>query len=301
MSTFRITYDGPALQESQMDVRDLAPALLAVGDLLEAATSALYGDRVKPQVDVRGSFKTGCFGIDFALAADWVSRIKDLMAGNDVTAATNALAILGALGWTVQKVVKPGLFSVLSWLKGRAIDRVELRDNIAVLHVQGEFLEIEMQVLTLLRDVSVRKGCEKILQPMDNPGITSLTVGDDLGGVAQSITPVQRTWYATPDIVDELLVDDVRKMVFSIVSLAFKDDNKWRLHDGSTTLHAAISDTAFLSRVDANQVNFAKGDILVCQVRVRQWQTLNGAKTDYDVEQVLEHRTPGRQLSLPGI
>lgn len=284
-----------------MDVRDLAPALLAVGDLLEAATNALYGDRVKPQVDVRGSFKTGSFGIDFALAADWVSRIKDLMAGSEVTAITNSIGILAALGWSVQKVVKPGLFSVLAWLKGRAIDRVELRDNLAVLHVQGELLEIEFQVLTLLRDVSVRRGCEKILQPMDNPGITSLTVGDDAGNVAQAISPAQRTWFATPEIADELLVDDVRKMVFSIVSLAFKDDNKWRLHDGSTTLHAAISDSAFLAKVDANQINFAKGDILVCQVRVRQWQTLSGAKTDYDVEQVLEHRTPGRQLSLPGI
>ena len=301
MNTFRMTYDGPALQDSQMDVRDLAPALLAVGSLLEAASSALYGDRVKPQVDVRGSFKTGSFGVDFSLVADWVSRIKDMMAGEDATAAANALALLGALGWSVQKAGKPGLFTVLAWLKGRPIERVALQDHLATLHVQGELLEIEIQVLTLLRDVSVRRGCEKILQPMDNPGITRLTVGDDAGQIAQSIAAEQRSWFATPEIADELLVDDVRKMVFSIVALAFKDDNKWRLHDGSATLHAAISDASFLAKVDANQINFAKGDILVCQVRVRQWQTLNGAKTDYEVERVLEHRTPGRQLSLPGI
>ena len=174
MNTFRMTYDGPALQDSQMDVRDLAPALLAVGSLLEAASSALYGDRVKPQVDVRGSFKTGSFGVDFSLVADWVSRIKDMMAGEDATAAANALALLGALGWSVQKAGKPGLFTVLAWLKGRPIERVALQDHLATLHVQGELLEIEIQVLTLLRDVSVRRGCEKILQPMDNPGITRL-------------------------------------------------------------------------------------------------------------------------------
>lgn len=301
MSTFRITYDGPELASSQMDVRDLAPALLAVGDLLEATTGALYGDRVKPQVNVRGSFKTGSFGIDFSLAADWTSRIRDMLAGNDATSAANALAILGALGWVAKKTIFPGLFSVLAWLKGRAIERVELQENIAVLHVQGESLEIELQVLTLLRDVSVRGCCEKVLQPLDNPGITSLVIGDDDGSIFQKVETSQREWFAKPPLTEELLVDDVRKMVFSIVSLAFKDDNKWRLHDGASTLHATISDTQFLARVDANQVNFAKGDVLVCEVRVKQWQTLTGARTEYEVERVIEHRTPGRQYSLPGI
>ena len=54
MSRFRVTYDGPALESSEMDVRELAPALLAIGDLLEASTQALCGDQVRPRVNVRG-------------------------------------------------------------------------------------------------------------------------------------------------------------------------------------------------------------------------------------------------------
>lgn len=59
MSDFRITYDGPALNMSEMDVRELAPALLAIGDLLTASVSVLCGDKIQPQVNVKGSFKTG--------------------------------------------------------------------------------------------------------------------------------------------------------------------------------------------------------------------------------------------------
>lgn len=70
---FRITYDGPALITHEMDVRTLAPALLAMGELLDAATQALYAERVKAQINVRASFQTGSFGIDFALATDWLS------------------------------------------------------------------------------------------------------------------------------------------------------------------------------------------------------------------------------------
>ncbi|TSE29044.1 hypothetical protein [Tepidimonas charontis] len=35
MSNVRITYDGPALDAHAMDVRALAPALMAFGDLCE--------------------------------------------------------------------------------------------------------------------------------------------------------------------------------------------------------------------------------------------------------------------------
>ncbi|KAF1035064.1 MAG: hypothetical protein GAK33_04972 [Burkholderia lata] len=37
-------------------------------------------------------------------------------------------------------------------------------------------------------------------------------------------------------------------------SLAFKDDNKWRLHDGASTIQTAITDTCFLSCVNNSQL-----------------------------------------------
>ncbi|XNL40222.1 hypothetical protein NBN09_00690 [Burkholderia lata] len=104
-----------------------------------------------------------------------------------------------------------------------------------------------------------------------------------------------------PDQADMLILDENCKIAFSIVSLAFKDDNKWRLYDGAGTIHAAIADIDFLKRVDNNQVSFSKGDVPVCNVRVQQWQTADGAKTEYEVTQVLEHRPAARQIQLPGL
>jgi hypothetical protein len=40
---FKVSYNGVALQEGRLDVRDLAPALLAVGSLFDAANRALNG------------------------------------------------------------------------------------------------------------------------------------------------------------------------------------------------------------------------------------------------------------------
>ena len=83
----------PALESSEMDVRELAPALLAIGDLLDASTRALCGNQVRPRVNVRGSFKTGSFGIDFTLATSLLGRMRDMLSGNEGTALANAVTI----------------------------------------------------------------------------------------------------------------------------------------------------------------------------------------------------------------
>ncbi|MEN8514347.1 hypothetical protein [Burkholderia sp. RS02] len=299
MSRFRVTYDGPALESSEMDVRELAPALLAIGDLLDASTRALCGDQVRPQVNVRGSFKTGSFGVDFTLATSLLGRMRDMLSGNEGTALANAVTILTALGIAAPRARK-GLFAVLKWLRGREIQQVRMQDHTAVLHVDGDELEIDLPVLTLLRDVRVRNATAQVLAPLAREGIVMFAAGTDTE-VIETVTRNEIAWFIAPEQADALLLDEHRKMAFSIVSLAFKDDNKWRLYDGSSTIHAAITDTRFLSRVNNSQISFSKGDVLVCNVRMQQWQTSDGAKTEYEVTDVLEHRPAGLQIQLPGL
>lgn len=299
MSRFRVTYDGPALESSEMDVRELAPALLAIGDLLDASTRALCGDQVRPQVNVRGSFKTGSFGIDFTLATSLLGRMRDMLSGNESTALANAVTILTALGIAAPRARK-GLFAALKWLRGREIRQVRMQDHTAVLHVDGDELEIDLPVLTLLRDVRVRNATAQVLAPLAREGIAMFAAGTDTE-VIETVARNEIAWFLAPEQADALLLDEHRKMAFSIVSLAFKDDNKWRLYDGSSTIHAAITDTRFLSRVNNSQISFSKGDVLVCNVRMQQWQTSDGAKTEYEVTDVLEHRPAGLQIQLPGL
>jgi hypothetical protein len=51
-ATITIAYDGPALRYHAMDVRDLAPAMLGVGQLFDAANSALNGENARVRVQV---------------------------------------------------------------------------------------------------------------------------------------------------------------------------------------------------------------------------------------------------------
>jgi len=282
--TFRLTYDGPAMAESQMDVRDLAPALLAMGDLLEASTRVLYGDRVKSRVDVRGAFRTGSFGIDFSLATDWLRFARDIFAGDNASAAANAIEILGLLGVIAWKG-GGGLLGLLKQLRGRKITKVEvIGEGCSRLCVDDECYEVETRVLNLLRDVGVRTALDQALAPLDREGVDTFAVGGEDNPLWFVIHNDERWWFRTPEVEDLLLI--------------FKEDNKWRLHDGAATIHAVISDEEFLSGVNHNRISFTKGDILICTVRVRQRQTQSGARTDYEVTRVLEHRSAAMQLPL---
>ena len=89
----------------------------------------------------------------------------------------------------------------------------------------------------------------------------------------------------------------MRRYAFSIVSLAFKEDNKWRLTDGQNTFSVLMKDEAFQYKVDNNDIAFAKGDVLVCDLRTVQWQVEDGVKSEYEVVRVVTHRS-ARQLYL---
>ena len=73
--------------------------------------------------------------------------------------------------------------------------------------------------------------------------------------------------------------------------MTFKDQNKWRVHDGQSAFFTAMDDGEFLNKVNAGE-RFGKGDVLV--VDLQQIQTVsNGTlRTEFRILKVHEHRAP---------
>ena len=293
-ATFVVVYDGPALREHAMDVRDLAPAMLALGQLFDAANTALHGDDRRIKVRVQAT-EPGSFQIAFEVVQTLGENLIALFSGPDATAAANLVTLVtGGTGATY------GLFKLVKWLRGKSPSRVEkLPDNSVRLTIGDETLDIPLDLLRLYQDIPVRAAAQKVIEePLKKDGIDSFEIRES-GSTVVRVEKSEAVYFAKPQIPDETLVNELRRSAFSIISLAFKEDNKWRLNDGTNAISADIDDKDFLLKVDTNQVSFSKGDILICDVRVVQKQTDLGLRTEYTVERVVEHRPAARQLPLP--
>lgn len=290
---FTIAYSGPALDDGAMDVRDLAPALMALGQLLDAANQNLNGDAAQIKLQVKAT-KQGRFEISFEFVQNWSTQVLHFFASPEASGATNLL------NWVLGITGVPSLLWLIKRFSGKSPTAVEkLRGNKMRLTLESESVEVPLELLRLYQDVAVRIAAQKLIEePLKHPGITSFSVKKD-GVAVETVTKEDAVSFAKPALPDEVLIDDVRRSAFSIVALAFKDDNKWRLSDGNTQISVSISDAEFLRKVDVSQISFTKGDILICHVRVTQRRTPDGLKTDHVVEKVVEHRPAARQLPLP--
>src|SRR5690349_13753166 len=100
-ASFTIAYDGSALRDGAMDVRDLAPALLAVGQLFDAANAVLNRDQATVRISVKAT-GSGSFEISSDVLQNLVSQVTTFLAGDHVVAAINLKEIVvggGGLFW----------------------------------------------------------------------------------------------------------------------------------------------------------------------------------------------------------
>jgi hypothetical protein len=296
--TFHVLYDGPALANHEMDVRDLAPALLALGQVLEEANSAINDGRAKVQVQVRASFKTGCFGIELDLVQSLIQQAQSLFTQDHIASAKTLLEWVGLVMGGKEGVST--LIGFMKWLRGRKIDKIVLLDNGNMKVVlDEESLEVESQIIELFRRSDLRKALEGVLKPLDKDGIDKFAVVNR----TQSqefvvIDKSERVYFTAPAPQAETLSEEEIVMNLQLVNVAFRDDNKWRFSDGNSTFFALVEDIDFLNKVQGNEP-FSRGDIL--RARLRRIQVLSGEdmKTEYRLLQVLDHRRSGVQLPMP--
>jgi hypothetical protein len=292
---FHVVYDGPALTEHRMDVRDLAPALVAFADLFTAANKEINGDAAEVRVQVNASFKAGSFGIDLVASQHLLSQIKDIFAGNGATAISNGWTVLQIVGFTGGGLAG-GLVGLLRLLKGRRPVKIEQKGDVATVWMtQTETIEVERDVIRLYRNSVVRTSLEKVVSPLEREGITDFGVVVN-GQVVLDVHDDEVASFsaAASDADAEIVSDTTTRKMLLIESLAFKDGNKWRVHDGTATFHASIEDKEFLAKIDAGE-RFGKGDVLV--VDLRQVQSIVNAKlvNESIIVKVLEHRQPLQQ------
>jgi hypothetical protein len=158
--------------------------------------------------------------------------------------------------------------------------------------------DIPRELLELYKNYAVRKAVEGIIKPLKSDGITKFKVKNNKKETIYEATKEDAIFFDAPPIPEEQLQTDIKTMYFSLVSISFKENNKWLLNDGNSTVNISIEDTAFIDKIKRNKIAFSCGDTLKCEVRITQKRTAAGLKTEYEILEVKEHKPAYKQLEL---
>lgn len=283
MSDFTLTYDGPALQEGRMPVRDLAPALLALGELFQEVNAIV--DPVAPPVslEIRAT-EQGSFGVDLNLAralGEFLSRPEIQQVG----------LLVGLVADSAY-----GILAFLRWLRHRQIvSRTPDPDrpgSVAVEDNEGNVVVIQNSVVNIYDSPRARALAREVIRPLKEPGVEELRMERPQQETLR-IRKGETEAFDAP-IPDETLTEQELTMYLTVVSPVFTRGNKWKFSGlGIPTFWAEIKDESFWDRVEARRDLFGYGDLLNARMNMRQVRTETGRlDTDWTILEVLDH-TPG--------
>ncbi len=299
MESFRVTYDGVALEDGTMTVRDLAGALLAIGKAVEDANRVLNGDKSRIKVTVK-AVKAGSCTIDLLCDQSWFQAFKDFFTGEDLVTLT---ALLGFLGFSAKDIAKGATSTLLrfvKWVRGRAIKSISTMQSgsVTVVLEDGAEADVPEPVVRLYQDKAVRRSLADMVKPLEREGIDTVATGTEKETM-EVLSKEDLPAFEVPDLEREPVLEDTYERAFTIVALAFKGGNKWRLFDGENTISVKVADENFLNRIENRQESFAKDDVLRCRIRTTQWRTAGGLRVEHELLEVLDHKSSMQQMELP--
>lgn len=117
---FQLVYDGEDVREGGMDVYDLAPALLSVGDLIRESNRFLNEDHTRVAVQVRSDFRHGSFEVSLLVDQGIIEQAKQALFGGTLVDAKGLVDFIFGHPLTVSTATGGliGLIKLYRLLKG---------------------------------------------------------------------------------------------------------------------------------------------------------------------------------------
>lgn len=307
-----IRYDGPALAHHQMDVDDLAPSLLAFGDLCRCANEVFNGEIASVRVLVRADHEQKCFQIKLQLIQSLYESLAPLLDKETIKNANEILKLIGVVA-TGAVVTGAGLFGLYKWIYGdksspgstNSIEAHAHGDNVIYQFVgDGSSIVVPSALHKLASDPRAFNNVRKMLGPLQNEGYNKLEFEVD-GHVTQYFTK-----------------DDAKKILNSKEhSIVTKDENEQisvirtslkvrkAIHEGNSkwtvmykrAVEAKFADLEWLEDYQSGRIVFLPNWRLIVDLEERVPIDDEGHQTgpaSYTILKVHGVEKPGEQLRL---
>ncbi|KAB1440263.1 hypothetical protein [Pseudodesulfovibrio senegalensis] len=289
MSTqlFSLRYAGTAIVNGEMEAKDVAPAIDAIGAVFAEASKVLTDNQVSSSIRIRSAIKKK--SIDLGFIAEIIEKAQPL-----IDLAVDDPGFTAKMLW---KSIK-GATKALKWLKGRRYQTEKKGNEVVIRTPDGDERTVDSSVVVLLKNFKIRALLYKIIgRPLESDGIDTSSISGE-GEEPITVTKKEAEYYYPPPPSDEDILEDEREEFLTVVTPQFEEKYKWRFSDGRTTFNATVKDGVFQKRISESKELFGKGSILAVRLRVIQRIEKGTLKTDYEVLRVKRHTPPQQQGSL---
>lgn len=280
--TLGLEYEGPALANHEMDVRDLAAALLSTGSLFQELNRQVNPTSPGVAVNVRATSE-GSFLVELRLLFEAAEQ------GVFGTFSLSSLVGLVSGSAYLIEIIKRRRF-------GREVSREILPpDEVRVTYSDDLTLTVPAAVLRAADSLSIQRDLAQIVSPLDRDGVETVSLLRDSIVIA-TVNKSERGAFpiagrAATSVSTELGVSE--RIVFLTIRSAGFETGRWGFTDGAARFTATIRDESFLSRVH-NGEQFSELDVLRCRIRETQSRDERGLHSSIEVLEVIEHLPPAQ-------
>lgn len=303
-SSFKFVFEGPAFDDHDIDVNDLAPVLLALGKVVQEANRAVNGERADARLKVKAT-QAGSFEALLSIDVSWISAIGsmlDLVGQEDRIATANDLLDLLLKSGTVAGGVY-GFFAALKKLRGRRpSDTRPGPDGTTIIVTGSDNFLVDNRTVVLLQDTATREAAEAFGERAARvPGLSALRFDppgreNDLSLSKTDLPALQIPPPGEEDIVQSTLE---REAWLKIVTSQFRDNYVWRFTDGGEKpFTARMDDPDFANAVAEGRIALSANDTLRCLLVETQTLSPTGLTKEISVARVLEHIPGAKQLRM---
>jgi hypothetical protein len=305
-----IRYDGAALQDHEMDVHFLAPALLALGDLCKIANEALNGDISAVKVLVRADIEQRCFQVQVELVQTLFERLTTIVELDYVKDAKSILEWLGII--TGAGVAGGGgLFALYKFLsQKKPTDTVSVTHNNSdgsvtfIINGGSNTFTVPQEVERIAQHPATLRNMRALVAPLAEEGYETLeferngqTESLFTKDEAKKIIELART-ELTFDREDE--VTSVFRASVKVRKAIMEGDASWGINYRSA-VDAKMLDREWLERYQNGEIMLLPGSKLIVEMREivqLDENRLEVGKPNYEILKVIGVELPPEQYNL---
>ncbi len=278
---FTLSYDGPAFERGNMPARELAAALVALGDIFQEAVVATDPDAPPVEIEIR-AISRSAFDVSLHLAQ---SGVVNFLTRPEVIAAQTLIGIVA------------GFFTLLKVFRGKPIEQAPQTqvtfnaDTITVSIDQSTHYTFPATARHLYDSRTARENARAVVDPLQREGV-------DVVKIENSVTPMVAVEKAdfeafTAEMPAEEEGESAETLIPSmplvIVQPALEGEAKWRFRSGELWIRAEMKDVGYLRDVHEARDGFFRGDTLIADVVMKTWPAKPLKSPEWKVVKVHQH------------